>query len=167
MVPVLKRIKPKHIFVIYGLGLVNFVIFKFFGDVQKVLTRIVGIKEQRNAGYWNIQLVPLRSITSTIESYIRIGWEPSSFNFIGNIIGFVPMRLLIPVLLHKPSFLKTMGLSFAIIVSIEIVQFVTCLGAADIDDVILNMAGAFVGYIVYITALALKKRIVRRFRALN
>jgi glycopeptide antibiotics resistance protein len=38
-----------------------------------------------------------------------------------------------------------MGISLGIIVAIEIIQFVTNLGATDIDDVILNMTDCLIG----------------------
>ncbi|KRE24945.1 VanZ family protein [Paenibacillus sp. Soil522] len=111
MMELLKRVNAKHVFIVYLIGIVNFVIVKYFGDMQIVLDRIESNKSQRDEGYWNISLVPFRSITSSIESYFRIGLEVSSINLIANVILFIPMGLLIPFLMRNPSFLKRMGVT--------------------------------------------------------
>lgn len=70
---VIKIFKLKNLIYIYGLCLVNFVIFKYFGSIQSILFRIERIKAQRNEGYWNLNLSPFRSITSSIDSFIQFG----------------------------------------------------------------------------------------------
>lgn len=60
-----------------------------------------------------------------------------------------------------------MGVSFIIITSIEIIQFVTYLGAADIDEVFLNMIGCIIGYVAYPISLALLKLLNQRSGILN
>ena len=39
--------------------------------------------------------------------------------------------------------------TFIIIISIEILQFIFSVGTADIDDVILNLLGATISYIIF------------------
>lgn len=131
-------------------------IVKYFGNIQRIFERIDSIKSQKDDGYWNIQLIPFRTITSSIDSFIRVGMEPSSINLIANIAVFVPMGFLIPYVVLRPSFPKTMGISLAIILGIEIVQFLTYLGTADIDDVFLNMVGCIIGYIGYAISIHFK-----------
>lgn len=168
MTAILKNIKAKHLFVVYLIALVNFVIIKFFGDIQRVIDRIEMVRAQKVGGYWNLQLVPFRTITSSMDSFLRFGIEdPASIAFIANIILFVPMSFLVPFVLRNPSFLKTMGISLGIIVSIEIIQYVTNLGATDIDDVILNMTGCLIGYMVYVVSVELYKKLNKRFRTLS
>ncbi|MBD0384751.1 VanZ family protein [Paenibacillus sedimenti] len=169
MTAFLKTIKVKHIFaVVYLIGLVNFIIVKFFGDIQKVIDRIEMVKLQKKEGYWNLQLIPFRTITSSMNSCHRFGIDhPSSIALITNIVLFVPMGFLVPYVLRKPSFLKTIGMSLAIIFGIEIIQYVTNLGATDIDDVILNITGCLIGYMVYAISLALHKKMNRGFRTLS
>lgn len=157
MIVILKTIKAKHLFAIYLIAIVNFVIIKFFGDIQRVKDRINMVKTQK-VEYWNLQLIPFRTITSSMDSFIRFGIDhPASFVLIANIILFVPMGYLVPFVLRKPSFLKSMGISFGIIVAIEIIQYVTNLGATDIDDVILNMIGCLIGYMVFVVSVVLYK----------
>lgn len=151
-----KRKFFRFIFIVYGVILSNLTIFKYFGNMQRVIRRIEETESQREHGFLNLNLVPFKSISSAINSYMRIGIEPS-VNLVGNIIIFVPMGLLIPLIINKPSFLKTIGISFVTILGIEIIQFITCLGIADIDDVILNIAGCVIGYTLYLFFKVLTK----------
>ncbi|WP_116190813.1 VanZ family protein [Paenibacillus taihuensis] len=89
----------------------------------------------------------------------RFGFDhPASIALIANIILFVPMGLLVPLILRRPTFLLTMCLSLGIIVTIEVIQDVTNLGSTDIDDVILNMVGCLVGYFVCLISMTLIKK---------
>ncbi|SEP15025.1 VanZ family protein [Paenibacillus sp. OV219] len=159
MSSIFKIIKVKYIFTVYLIGVVNFVIIKYFGDTQTVINRIENVKEQKAQGFWNLQLIPFRTISSSIDSMSRFGIDhPATVALIANIILFVPMGFLVPFVIRKKSFLKTMGTSLAIIVAIEMIQYVTNLGATDIDDVILNMTGSLIGYILFVISLALNRK---------
>lgn len=71
-------------------------------------------------------------------------------NLIGNIAAFVPLGFLIPAIstrLRKIS--KTLLVCLICIIGIEIFQFVAMIGYFDVDDIILNMLGCFMGYLVY------------------
>ncbi|MCZ1265399.1 VanZ family protein [Paenibacillus taichungensis] len=140
------------IFVLYLLCLINFVTIKFFGSFQAVQKRIDDVLLQRELyDIWNISLVPFQSIKASIYSFIR---DPSfgvvTLFLIGNILIFVPLGFLLPLLLKKPSYIRTILVSLIIIVSIETIQFVTCLGIADVDDVLLNMLGSSIGYVTFV-----------------
>lgn len=151
----------------YLIGLVNFVIVKYFGNIQIVIDRVTSNKALKAEGYWNLQLIPFTTITSSIDSYIRVGIVPSSLNFIANIVVFIPMGYLIPHVVRRPSFLKTVVYSLASILSIEIIQFLTYLGAADIDDVLLNLVGCVMGYAVYVIFRAFLNKQNKGYRTLN
>ncbi|REE78547.1 hypothetical protein A8990_12621 [Paenibacillus taihuensis] len=69
----LKAIKAKYIFAIYLVGLVNFVVVKYFGSVHRVMDRIENVKSQKAEGYWHVQLVPFRTIISSWDSYRVLG----------------------------------------------------------------------------------------------
>lgn len=72
-------------------------------------------------------------------------------NLACNIIMFIPYGLLTPLFMKK---WKYMGIKVAVSaivtsLSIEIFQYATAFGLCDIDDVILNVAGAILGYAIY------------------
>lgn len=161
---IFSKINLKLIFIVYLIGLVNFVIVKYFGNIQRVIDRVSSNKAQKAEGYWNLQLIPFRTIASSIDSYIRVGMVPSSTNLIANIAVFVPMGYLIPLVVRRPSFIKTIIFSLAIILCIEIIQFITYLGSADIDDVFLNMVGCVIGYAFYMIYSALHNKLNKGYR---
>lgn len=94
-------------------------------------------------------IVPFKTyieyFTKIINSSIDI--KTAILNFIANIFLFVPMGYFLPKIFKKVnSFNKTTIISMLIIILIEVMQYITKLGIADIDDVILNTIGAMIGY---------------------
>lgn len=72
-------------------------------------------------------------------------------NIGGNILGFVPLGFLIPVLLfRRAKFLKTVFLVFLVSLFFESVQLYTGLGVFDVDDLLLNTFGGMLGALLYL-----------------
>lgn len=141
-----------YIFYIYIFCLINFVVVKFFGDFDSIIGRINGVLEQRKFfGTWNYSFKFFSTISTAISSYKQ---DPSLGLaiklFIANILCFVPLGYLLALKLEKNSMIRVALISLAIILCIEITQFITCLGIADVDDVILNMLGSGLGYILFV-----------------
>lgn len=68
-------------------------------------------------------------------------------NLFGNLLMFLPMGIYLPYFLRKLNKLGTFTISIIILLlSIEVIQLVTRLGSFDIDDLILNMVGALIGF---------------------
>lgn len=96
------------------------------------------------------QLIPFYTIVDYVQKVHSFDdWFIK--NLACNIIMFIPHGLLTPLFMKKWKYtVVKVGLSAALIsVCIEIFQFVTALGLCDIDDVILNIIGALVGYAIY------------------
>lgn len=71
-------------------------------------------------------------------------------NIFGNIAAFIPMGFLLPFILKKSSeLIKTIFIILFATFAIETLQFITGVGASDIDDVILNFLGGNIGYFIY------------------
>ncbi|MBW9158662.1 VanZ family protein [Clostridium tagluense] len=71
-------------------------------------------------------------------------------NILGNILAFSPLGFLLPILFNKYKKLKSiLFISFAVSLSIEIVQLSLNIGSCDIDDLILNVLGSILGFSVY------------------
>ncbi|MDE6730383.1 MAG: VanZ family protein [Oscillospiraceae bacterium] len=102
-----------------------------------------------------INLVPFRTISNYIEcmdpiSIYSIFYDYAFQNLAGNVILFVPMGVFLPYFSEKQrKFLKFFITSFLIIACVEIVQLITLLGALDIDDLILNLTGACIGFVLF------------------
>ena len=90
----------------------------------------------------------------TIKLYTKY-WsykEINSFaNLIGNILAFIPLSYMLPRV-YKPAkkFMICMFLSFLVVLGIELFQLLTAFGVFDVDDIILNMSGALIGYLCYL-----------------
>ncbi|KKM10243.1 hypothetical protein SY88_14325 [Clostridiales bacterium PH28_bin88] len=67
-------------------------------------------------------------------------------NVFGNVLAFVPLGFLAPVLLPKMNgFKQTIYLSASLSLLVEITQYVSKMGQFDVDDIILNTLGGAVG----------------------
>lgn len=71
-------------------------------------------------------------------------------NLVGNVIMFIPLGLFLPLIFRKlRKWHKTLLCTALIITAVEIAQLLTLVGSCDVDDLILNLAGSTVGYILY------------------
>lgn len=83
------------------------------------------------------------------ESY---GWGVTIINLFGNVICFMPFGFLIPTLsknriLNNIVSVTIFAMAFSML--IETAQLVTKVGAFDVDDIILNTLGGFLGYVIF------------------
>lgn len=98
-----------------------------------------------NQSYHSINLFPF----STISFYLsgKVNLLISFYNLAANIGLFVPYGIYFMVKNLSP--LKRIFLPLTSIALIEILQFITHRGNLDIDDLILNMVGVFLGYFLF------------------
>ena len=97
----------------------------------------------------------------TIGLYLRLFRPPcrswlvrlAVVNLLGNILLFIPLGLLPPLLSWKlRRFWKTLLLAAGIMAVVEIAQMLLLVGTCDVDDLILNVCGAALGYwLFYLT----------------
>ncbi len=71
-------------------------------------------------------------------------------NLVGNVVLFLPFGVFLPTLFPK---LRTFGrfslMAVITILSVELLQLFTGLGALDVDDVSLNLLGIFSGFLLW------------------
>ena len=140
----------KCIFWIYLLFLFLVVILKFTGSVQDLLARM---QAEPYGKTYNLQ--PFATLKIQLR-HLSEGW--ARFNLIGNTVPFLPVGFLLPMAYRKCSSLFRVllfGLLFVLLA--EAVQFCTNLGTFDVDDIILNMAAIFLGYLPVGIAALLRK----------
>ena len=71
-------------------------------------------------------------------------------NLAGNVAAFLPMGFLLPCIWRALRRLwRTLAVCALIVVALEALQYVTALGAADVDDLLLNLPGAALGYAAF------------------
>jgi Glycopeptide antibiotics resistance protein len=128
----------------YLLLLIIFVILKFDGNLSSQIDTIRRIRFNRyNYNIWNINLIPFQ----TMLSY-RI--DVSFWNILGNVVPFIPLGFLISMKFPKQvTAFKIFITCLVIILCFEFLQFITCLGYADVDDVILNTFSCMLGWLGY------------------
>lgn len=129
------------------LVLTKFVLFKmpfshyraFFSHMDK--TAVI------RQGWEKANLKPF----STIRLFYRarsLRAEYKYKNIGGNIVGFIPLGMLLPLLFVRCRRFLTTSLSvLGISLLFETIQLFTGLGVFDVDDLILNTAGGMLGYV--------------------
>lgn len=92
-------------------------------------------------------LEPFAEIKRFIN-YKDVSFSMYLLNVVGNIVVFIPMGFLLPLLGSKGRFLPTFLASFGISLCIECVQLITKVGVFDVDDLILNTLGGIIGFVL-------------------
>ncbi|SFA71633.1 MULTISPECIES: VanZ family protein [unclassified Bacillus (in: firmicutes)] len=95
--------------------------------------------------YGQINLTPF----STVNFYLsgRVSPLIAFYNLTANIVLFMPYGVLAK--LQKLTLLKMMSLTTLVIASLEALQLLTRRGNFDIDDLILNLFGVFLGGLLF------------------
>lgn len=99
----------------------------------------------------NLNIIPF----DTIARYLRL-WSGSGLshkaraNLLGNVVLFVPLGFFLPWVHEKlRKFWRTLLVSVGLILLVEGIQLVTLLGHCDVDDLILNVFGVVIGYVIW------------------
>lgn len=97
-----------------------------------------------------INIVPFKTIFGYFQRLMNhtINTDIVVRNLFFNLVLFLPMGMAVPVLFEKKINKFWKFLLFIVITTfaIEIIQFLTMRGTADIDDIILNSLGGCIGY---------------------
>lgn len=129
-----------------------------------------------------LAILTLRPVGADVESNVRVNLKPfativpalrhgpGSFmfaNLIGNVLAFVPLGLLLPAAARRLAWPLAIVAGAALSISIEGAQYALSINLghgyrrADVDDVIINVAGTVVGLAI-IGLLRLTSAIVAR-----
>lgn len=103
-------------------------------------------------------LVPFLEIRRFWKYRETLGTRSVYINLFGNILGFIPYGMILPVILPKmrQGFLVVLsGLMLSL--GVEVLQLVTGAGCFDVDDLLLNSLGAFVGYLIFMVLNTMRK----------
>lgn len=118
-----------------------------------LLVSIVWLLPGDKQSYIVINLYPLHTIKLYISALLHgyAPWYVIFSNLIGNIVLFIPLGMVLYQYLFHIGFIKLFIVSLLVPICIEGVQLLLYLlgyGARtiDIDDVLLNMIGIWIGY---------------------
>jgi len=70
-------------------------------------------------------------------------------NVVGNIIIFVPLGTYLSLFKKDKRVIRSLLLIFIVSLFVEVIQGLLAIGASDIDDIILNSLGGFIGILGY------------------
>ncbi|MDE7122025.1 MAG: VanZ family protein [Oscillospiraceae bacterium] len=148
------QISMRICFVIYLLALLYLLFFKRITVLNPL------IEDIKYYGFWRcikswINLVPFRTISNYIEcmdpiSIYSIFYDYAFQNLAGNVLLFVPFGVCLPYFLPGlRKFSKFFITSLLTILCVELLQLITLLGACDIDDLLLNLPGCCIGFVIF------------------
>lgn len=142
--------------------MIIFIIYLLFLFYLTFFSRLYG----RGYSHRSLNLLPLKTILQYTSS--KLSNRIIVTNLLGNIEAFVPMGFLLPVIFNKTiNYLKAMVICAGISLFIEITQYTFAVGAADIDDLMLNLAGGLAGYVFYILARLFYKKLVGFYKKIS
>lgn len=99
---------------------------------------------------YQYNLIPLHEIRRFLVYRRQLGFAAVTLNLVGNVLAFVPFGMFLPLLVKRVrSFGKTLLLGFEFSLFVEIVQLFSKVGSFDVDDILLNTLGVFIGYVLF------------------
>lgn len=107
------------------------------------------------SGFDNIQdrinLVPFKTIMTFVKEFDSMySTSQIMLNLFGNVCAFMPMALFLPLLFKRQNkFFQFVITLILMILGIEFLQLITGSGRFDIDDLILNLLGAVLVYLLF------------------
>lgn len=125
------------------------VLLVYYLAILSVLLFFGGLFHVDRAWGSAVNLEPFYTIRRFFIHYRRTGSLSSLSNLLGNIVILVPLGVLLPVMFRPlRRFWLTLPLLALFSVGVEVIQWRFGVGIADVDDSILNFAGAAAGYMV-------------------
>ncbi|WP_151706150.1 VanZ family protein [Weizmannia acidilactici] len=140
------------IFYLLALVMLLFIGVMFVGVRGHIWTDLSLIEYIRTSS----NFVPFKTISTYImamfDGSLNLGIPIK--NLIGNLIMFLPMGIYLPYYIKKINKVGRFTFSMIILLFvIEVTQLVTRRGSFDIDDFILNMVGALIGFGIWKTKI--------------
>lgn len=139
--------------VLFLLYLTLLVYFLFFAES-------FGRTDPVRQGY-SYNLIPFKEITRFWIYREKLGIRAMMLNIVGNIVAFMPCGFFLPIVSRRSKkWYNTVAISFTFSLFVETIQLISRVGSFDVDDLLLNTAGAVFGYWLY--CMVQQMRIWRR-----
>ena len=109
---------------------------------------------------YRYNLIPFVEIRRFWTYREQVGTMAMMLNIFGNVAGFVPFGYILPVLsdrLRNALLIVVSGLSLSLCV--ETAQLFFRVGSFDVDDLMLNTLGAFLGYVLFCICNEIRRRL--------
>ncbi|MGF9695793.1 VanZ family protein [Paenibacillus sp. MABNR03] len=115
-----------------------------------IMGNLLFIQGRTSGERYQYNLIPLETIKPLLLERDRYNAETWVKNLFGNIVLFIPLGIWIPWLFRKcrTGLRFTMAVTL-LLLAVELTQLVTRVGSFDVDDIILNTVGAWIGYAAF------------------
>ena len=141
--------KKKENKTLVGIGMVLFVLYVLLLFYFLFVAERGGYAFEQRTYHYN--LVPFKEIMRFWKHRDNVGMEAMFLNIFGNVIGFLPLGVFLPVLFPRcQRGSVTILLCFEFSAVAEVIQLVTKVGCFDVDDLMLNTFGGCIGYLVFV-----------------
>lgn len=101
---------------------------------------------------YSFNIIPFKTINLFLSGYLKgiVSFKNFSMNIFGNLLIFMPYGIFLPLIFKKQEKFKIFLLTItSSVIVIELVQFITMSGSCDIDDLILNVSGAVMVFLIF------------------
>jgi glycopeptide antibiotics resistance protein len=128
----------------------------FFYTVGLIYVFFFARRRWREFPVRNFNIVPLQNKIEYLQEWSQ-HTTPEKAEFykdvLGNILIFIPFPFMLLFLVGFKSYRRLLFLSFVYSAGVELIQFITNVGVADVDDILFNTLGAAIGVLIlYIIA---------------
>ncbi len=140
-------IMPKLLFFLYLLLVIKLLVFKY------PAWQLKAIADTWESGViWEGLDSANFTLFKTIKMYIQYAYKLNSFeNLVGNIVVFIPFGYFLPRISRwADKWYMLLSGAFFFSVGIELFQLFSAFGAFDVDDLLLNVTGALIGYWIHL-----------------
>lgn len=146
--------KKKHKTIIRACSWFLFVVYVFFMVYFLFFSEHFG-RIPSDTPHYNLK--PFVEIKRFMKNMSNTKWSTSAvINLLGNVVCFMPFGFVIPILsIRQRKLWKVTLLSFLCSFVVEVTQLISKLGVFDVDDLILNTIGGFLGYVLFAVCLGM------------
>ncbi|MDF2510673.1 MAG: teicoplanin resistance protein VanZ [Herbinix sp.] len=116
-----------------------------------LLSRVSPLEMFNSQGtlFRSINLIPFHSIMQYISGSSDTLRRLAFGNVVGNIVMFIPLGIFLPLFKKDKRVLVNLLFIFIVSLFVEIIQGLLSIGVSDIDDIILNCLGGWIGILGY------------------
>lgn len=128
------------LFIIYIIAMAYFLFFSEY------------LNRGRMRGDFRYNLVLLKEVKRSFWCLRNGNYHYFALNFIMNIVAFVPFGFFLPLISRTRTgrkFWYVMLTALGFTVTIEVTQLVLKVGTFDVDDILLNTIGGFIGFLLF------------------
>ncbi len=121
-------------------GILWVVFLLYLGVLLKITVFRSSFGSYPLCSHGQIELIPFVGLIQIFHNSVRV----FLYLFVGNLIWFVPLGILLPLLTKVQR--STILWGFLLSLYIEVSQYIFGTGVSEVEDLILNTAGTVIGY---------------------